>query len=424
MGLRSRVRRTGRLPAPASDEDYLTDSDTSTHRLTRPILSRLLRRNRRTPNAIPALPAPPAVYHYAAIQRSFRTDIARARALLDERAPLTRMKRARPMPGWAKLLFEGDAFTNHARIDHTAPVHLLHVAIAYCACVRCLSIDAADEAGAADDLPQSLSAFLADEMGSDNEIPAAPPDSPRRNTQMSQASPTRPPRSPLAPSLSPRMLSAPPSPHPPLLPAPQSPKLTHSSKPSHSPPASPRRAPDRCSLGSHCVLRDSTTVHQLSPARAELVALPSATHLADMCGGSTPADFELGVVRRGLATFTGTAATLCTQWDLYFGGAKRADVLRAATHLAATRPGGAERRFALQGRLYRFALEAGVHHGAGGSVGVAFRGQTVVIMRGEVVLHTALGAVARAGLPLYLGFGEDEMGAAGIFEDGALGQVC
>lgn len=374
--MRSRLRLSRRRLEDDASEASLDAS--------RPIFSRILGRRRDTEATILLLPAPPPTRHYVASQRSFRHDIATAHAQLDA-------SRTKRLPKWALLFMDNDALNSTKTRGRSKLVHYLHVLHAYCTCVQCIAEDAYADVASGDELPQSLAEALAEgAIDFENEL-----------TQQMLALPS-PPTDVETPSEVDDEAQKDGRAEDALL------KL-------ESPTTPKEPVPDAtCVQGNCCVLRTEDTRYR---ARLERVPLPRARALEALCGSSAPAEFELGVVRRSVAEFTGLAAKLSTRWHLYFIGAPRSAILTAAAALAAGER-GSQRAFAIQGTLHRFAVDAGVHFG-----GVAYRRQTVVVVQGILVVRAGLGAIRRSEFPLTLGFGEDKTGAASVADDGELGEV-
>ncbi len=345
------------------------------------LFSKLLRRKReqgsQTMVGFPLLlPPPPRTLHYSASLGSLRIDLSRARALLDEHlAGETRIGKrtivsAKP-PGWAPL-FLGNSYEEPPGTQQRVTAeHLLHLALTYCPCLQCM---AAEASGEQDSVPESFDS--ADFIIVEEEEPVAP--------------------STIADEIEKRLIPA---------------------------------EEGECSLGVKCVVLtcggSASSLWQVPPSNLERVDVPPEEALLPLCSGiSARTEFELGVVRRGMASFTGHAQKLAKRWHTYFLGSMT-KVLRAAEELSVDGRRKEDQKFICQGRLYRFGVDAGAHptltNGASSSVAVAFRRQSMALIRGVVAVNTGMGEFSNSDVELTIGFGEDEFGARNVARDGSLG---
>ena len=382
------LRRSGRVKTVADAKSKIgtescmdTASEFEKKSSKKHMFSKLLRRKRSsaTPTMLQfplLLPPPPKTLHYTANQGSLRIDLSRARALLDEHlASETRIGKrlvigAKP-PGWAPL-FLGNSYEEPpgTQLRVTAD-HLLHLALSYCPCLQCMVDDATGEQ---DSIPESFDS--SDFVVVEEEVPVAP------TTIAEEIEKT----------------------------------LTAAQE-------------GECSLGDQCVVLTcggtASSLWQIPPRNLEKIELPSEEAIQALCSGvAIETRFELGVVRRGIATFTGQAQKLAKKWCSYFIGSMT-DVLRAAEELSIEGRRKEDQKFVCEGRLYRFGVDAGAHptisNSPSSSIAVAFRRQAMVLIRGVVAVNTGLGEFTKSDIELIIGFGEDEFGARHVARDASLG---
>jgi len=432
------------------------------------------------------------VLHYAASLGSLKTDLAKARVLLDEnRARETRevtmAKGHMPsVPGWAELLLDygheyrlhnGNNHNNNVKHAHKAQnsrnsrkkthkrnndnqhvtTHLLHLSVAYCGCLQCLVDDVRS-----DDVPDSLGDL--DRIPFDD-IDVPVPDNKTPAVGAADDSDVFHDESLGVFSHEIRRIST------------SHPEDNNNIKMNIFPDGQKHDdVAGGCSMGAKCVVlqrkecifenTDSlTNLYQAPPKNAVTVPLPNEAALRALCDSGDPATgkipmhtvMELGLVRKGTASFTGQIASLKSTCC----SVRPDEILRAAEALYSTAnvngningngSGNSKKgkpcKFFLQGSLYRFGLDAGIFpvdpaatptentngninnhnhdHAIGNgqsAVAVVYRRQPFVILSGTICIPgKSMGEYIPSDLEVLLGFGEDNSGARDVHPDGSLG---